>query len=76
MAQHSTEESLTADSADLRRWIGMESRWRPRCCSRNCQIPEPLVWAMFIEEADIRFADVVEITQVEAQEITVSWDIS
>ncbi len=70
MAEQSAEESLTADAADLR--LGLEFlRW-PSCCSRNCQIPEPLVRAMFVEEADIRFADVVEMAQAEAQEVVQS----
>ncbi len=70
MAQQSAEESLTADGPDPR--LELESpRW-PRCCSRNGQIPEPLVMEMFFEEADIRFEDVVEMPQAEAQEVVQS----
>ena len=69
MAQQSAKESLTADGADLRRGIGLEIlRW-VRCCSRNCQIPEPLVWAMFIKEANVLLANVVQMAQAKTHEV-------
>jgi hypothetical protein len=69
MSEQPAEESLTADAADLQRWVGRELlRWTG-CCSGERPIPEPLVRAVFIKKADIRLADVVDMAQAEAREV-------
>ena len=69
MAQQSAEESLTADGTDLRRRLGHGFLRRPRCGGGHCPVAEPLVRAMFVEEANVRLADVAEMAQAETQEV-------
>jgi len=69
MAQQSTEETLAADGTDLRRWSGRQLLRRPRCRSGDCQIPEPLVRAVFVVETNVRLADVVQMAQAETHEV-------
>jgi len=57
MAQQPPEESSEADAANLRRRLCR----RPRPRSGQRLIPEPLVWAMFVEEANVFVGDVVEM---------------
>jgi len=67
--QQSGEESPAADAADRRDVVNcMFLRWTCRR-SGHCPVAEPLVGAMFVEKTNVLLADVVEMTQVEAQEV-------
>ena len=72
MAQQSAEESLAADGTGLQR--GCCHTVLRRTCGRSGYrlVAESLVWAMFVEEAYIVLADVVEIPKTEAQEVIVA----
>ena len=66
MAKQAAEEWSAADGANIRHFCGRQFfRWI-RCCGRHCSVSESLVGAMFVVEASIRFADVVEMVEAEA----------